>query len=91
MDSSCEWNSVGPGLSLPRPKIGHLKPRREARLFSGLRQGPRRLSDCLPRAGPQRLPLAFGIDMRAADVQKLIAAETEKWAKVIKFSGAKPD
>jgi hypothetical protein len=23
--------------------------------------------------------------MRAADVQKLIAAETEKWAKVIKF------
>ena len=27
----------------------------------------------------------------AADFEKLIAEETEKWAKVVKFSGAKPD
>jgi hypothetical protein len=27
----------------------------------------------------------------AADFGKLISEETEKWAKVFKFSGAKPD
>jgi len=27
----------------------------------------------------------------AADFRKLIAEETEKWAKAVKFSGAQPD
>jgi hypothetical protein len=26
-----------------------------------------------------------------ADFRKLIAEETDKWAKVVKFSGARPD
>jgi hypothetical protein len=29
--------------------------------------------------------------MMSADFGKLIADETEKWGKVVKFSGAKPD
>jgi tripartite-type tricarboxylate transporter receptor subunit TctC len=33
------------------------------------------------------VPLA----MTPADFTRLVATETEKWAKVIKFSGAKPD
>ena len=36
----------------------------------------------------------FGIipmPMTPAECQKFITAETEKWAKVIKFAGIKPD
>jgi hypothetical protein len=29
--------------------------------------------------------------MKPADIGKFVANETEKWAKVVKFSGAKPD
>ena len=31
------------------------------------------------------------IALRPAEFEKFIANETEKWAKVVKFSGAKPD
>jgi tripartite-type tricarboxylate transporter receptor subunit TctC len=33
----------------------------------------------------------IGLALSPADFGKLIAEETEKWAKVVKFSGAKPD
>jgi hypothetical protein len=32
-----------------------------------------------------------GAPYSPADFGKLIAEETEKWGKVVKFSGAKPD
>jgi hypothetical protein len=31
------------------------------------------------------------LPLSPADFGKLIADETEKWSKVVKFSGAKPD
>ena len=33
----------------------------------------------------------IGLALSPADFGKLIADETEKWAKVVKFSGARPD
>ena len=33
----------------------------------------------------------IGLALSPADFSKLIADETEKWSKVVKFSGAKPD
>ena len=33
----------------------------------------------------------IGLALSPADFGKLIADETEKWSKVVKFSGAKPD
>ena len=34
---------------------------------------------------------AVPMPMSAADFGKLIAEETEKWAKVVKFAGIKPE
>jgi hypothetical protein len=34
---------------------------------------------------------SFSVPRFAADFGKFIAEENEKWAKVVKFSGAKPD
>ncbi len=39
----------------------------------------------LAELGATTLPLS------PADFGKLVADETEKWAKVVKFSGARPD
>jgi hypothetical protein len=33
----------------------------------------------------------LGITLMPAECQKFITAETEKWAKVIKFAGIKPE
>jgi hypothetical protein len=34
---------------------------------------------------------ATALALSPADVGKLIAADTEKWAKVVKFAGIKPE
>ena len=33
----------------------------------------------------------IGLSLSPAEFGKLIADETEKWSKVVKFSGARPD
>ena len=43
---------------------------------------------------PQRLPIVLAASLivgSPADFSKLLADETEKWGKVVKFSGAKAD
>jgi len=42
-------------------------------------------------AGLSTSVLTSHASMMSADFGKLIADETEKWGKVVKFSGAKPD
>ena len=40
---------------------------------------------------PPRLPPALDVALSPADFGKLIADETEKWGKVVKFTGIKAD
>jgi hypothetical protein len=64
------------------PNHGH------RRLLCARHERPRRCSKLqarLAELGGEAMP------MTAAEFGKLVAAETEKWAKVVKFAGAKAD
>ena len=64
------------------------------RKFSHLAAGAAALRAVSQVAGAQAYPSRhYGCSsvLPPADFGKLIAGETEKWAKVVKFSGAKPE
>jgi len=87
------------------PTIGETVPGYEANIWYGIAapRAPRPISSTkLNRAvttalaDPKLKARLAGLGgeampMSPAEFGKLVAEETEKWAKVVKFSGAKPD
>ena len=70
--------SPQPGLRLPQAKLS-----RNHEINAGLTD---------PKMKARLADLAGAVLAGSpADFRKLIADETEKWGKVVKFSGAKPD
>ena len=87
------------------PSVGDFLPGYEASLMDGLgapKNTPAEIIDRLNKeinaglADP-KIKARFAdlgatvIPGSPADFEKLIAEETEKWGKVVKFSGARPD
>jgi tripartite-type tricarboxylate transporter receptor subunit TctC len=73
------WYGVGAPKNTPAEIVGKLNSEINAALAdAGLRS---RIADLG----------GVTLSMRPADFGKLIAEDTEKWAKVVKFAGAKPD
>ena len=87
------------------PTVGDFLPGYEASVFLGVgapKNTPAEIIDKLnteinagladPKIKARLADLGATVLVRSpADFGKLIADETEKWAKVLKFSGAKPD
>jgi tripartite-type tricarboxylate transporter receptor subunit TctC len=87
------------------PTVGEFVPGYEASLLDGLgapRNTPAEIVDTLNKAINEglvdpKMKIRFAdfggmaLGGSSADFGKLMADETEKWAKVVKFSGAKPD
>jgi tripartite-type tricarboxylate transporter receptor subunit TctC len=78
------------------PTIGETVPGYEAVVWYGIvapKGTPPQIVDTLNKAVKARLAELGGepMPMTPAQFGKLIADETEKWAKVVKFSGAKAD
>ena len=84
--SSCRATRRAPGMASARPR--NTPTEIVDKLNREINAGSRRSEDegaaCRPR---QRRCLRGS----PADFGKLIADETEKWSKVVKFSGARPD
>ena len=72
------------------PKNGGPKAPLTQHINSGDRFGGRTVRCCCP-AGCRRWATSTKLAGSAADFAQLIAAETEKWGKVVKLSGAKAE
>jgi len=76
-------SSIWFGLSAPRNTPSEIVDKLNREINAGLADS--RIKARYAELGSTVFPTA------PADFDKLIVAETEKWAKVVKFSGAKPD
>jgi tripartite-type tricarboxylate transporter receptor subunit TctC len=75
-----DWYGVGAPKDTPVGIVGRLN--REINAI---------LADPKMKARMADLGMTVQISDTPADYGKFIAEETEKWSKVVKFSGAKPD
>jgi tripartite-type tricarboxylate transporter receptor subunit TctC len=75
-----DWYGVGAPKDTPAEIVGRLNQEINAIL-----------ADAKMKARMSDLGMTVQISATPADYGKFIADETEKWSKVVKFSGAKPD